>query len=136
MPRRNPTAWMWEEACTMLDEAERLHRRFFRLTASMHARPVWEPPVDVFADDHEIIIVVALPGVAPERVDISLDQAGTIAITAESRIPFGGPGCEVHRLEIPYGYFERRIELPPGHYEPGTRQFSDGCLTFTLRKLK
>lgn len=136
MPRRNPTAWMWEEACTMLDEAERLHRRFFRLTASTHARPVWEPPVDVFEDDHEIVVVVALPGVAPERVDISLDQAGTIAITAESRIPFGGSGCEVHRLEIPYGYFERRIELPPGHYEPGTRQFSDGCLTFTLRKLK
>jgi HSP20 family protein len=136
MPRRSPTAWMWEEACTMLDEAERLHRRFFRLTASTHARPVWEPPVDVFEDDHEIIVVVALPGVAPERVDISLDQAGTIAITAESRIPFGGPGCEVHRLEIPYGYFERRIQLPAGRYEPGNRELLDGCLTFTLRKLK
>lgn len=135
MPRRSPTAWMWEEACAMLDEAERLHRRFFRLTASTHARPVWEPPVDVFEDDREIIIVAALPGVAPERVDVALDQAGTIVIRAESRIPFGGPGCEVHRLEIPYGYFERRIQLPAGRYELGNRQFVDGCLTFTLRKL-
>jgi HSP20 family protein len=126
---------MWEEACTMLDEAERLHRRFFRLTASTHARPVWEPPVDVFEDEREIIIVAALPGVAPERVDVALDEAGTIVIRAESRIPFGGPGCEVHRLEIPYGYFERRIPLPAGHYELGSRQFVDGCLTFTLRKL-
>lgn len=135
MPRRSPTAWMWEEACTMLDEAERLHRRFFRLTASTHARPVWEPPVDVFEDDREIIIVAALPGVAPERVDVALDQTGTIVIRAESRIPFGGPGCQVHRLEIPYGYFERRIQLPAGHYELAGRQFVDGCLTFTLRKL-
>lgn len=136
MPRRSPTAWMWEEACTMLDEAERLHRRFFRLTASAHARPVWEPPVDVFEDDSEIIVVVALPGVSPERIDIALDQAGTIVIRAESRVPFGGPGCEIHRLEIPYGYFERRIELPAGRYEPGNRQLADGCLTFTLRKSK
>ncbi|MGQ0526101.1 MAG: Hsp20/alpha crystallin family protein [Betaproteobacteria bacterium] len=136
MPRRSPTAWMWEEACTMLDEAERLHRRFFRLTASSRERPVWEPPVDVFEDDKEIIIVAALPGVSAERIDIALDQAGTIVIRADSRIPFGGPGCEVHRLEIPYGCFERRIQLPPGRYEPATRQLVDGCLTFTLRKLK
>ena len=134
MPRRSPASWMWEEACTLLDEAERLHRRFFRLTASARARPVWEPPVDVFEDDREIIIVTALPGVSPERVDVAL-EGGTIVIRAESRIPFGGPGCEVHRLEIPYGYFERRISLPPGHYEPGNREWVDGCLTLTLRKL-
>lgn len=134
MPRRSPASWMWEEACTLLDEAERLHRRFFRLTSSTRMRPVWEPPVDVFEDDREIIIVTALPGVSPERVDVAL-EGGTIVIRAESRIPFGGPGCEVHRLEIPYGYFERRISLPPGHYEPGNREWVDGCLTLTLRKL-
>lgn len=136
MPRRSPTAWMWEEACTMLEEAERLHRRFFRLTASAHERPVWEPPVDVFEDDNEIIIVAALPGVSAERIDIAFEQTGTIVIRADSRIPFGGPGCAVHRLEIPYGCFERRIQLPAGRYESGKRQLVDGCLTFTLRKLK
>lgn len=135
MPRRSPASWMWEEACTLLDEAERLHRRFFRLTASAQARPVWEPPVDVFEDEREIIVVTALPGVTPDRVNVAFDEAGAIVIRAESRIPFGGPGCEVHRLEIPYGYFERRIQLPPGRYEPGNREFADGCLTLTLRKL-
>ena len=126
---------MWEEACTLLEEAERLHRRFFRLTASSQARPVWEPPVDVFEDEDEIIIVTALPGVSPDRMDVTLDDAGTIVIRAESRIPFGGPGCEVHRHEIPYGYFERLSQLPAGRYEPRSRQFSDGCLTLILRKL-
>ena len=135
MPRRSPASWMWEEACTLLEEAERLHRRFFRLTASSQARPVWEPPVDVFEDEDEIIIVTALPGVSPDRMDVTLDDAGTIVIRAESRIPFGGPGCEVHRLEIPYGNFERLIQLPAGRYEPRSRQFSDGCLTLILRKL-
>lgn len=135
MPRRSPASWMWEEACTLLDEAERLHRRFFRLTASAHARPVWEPPVDVFEDENEIIIVTALPGVAPERVAVAVDDSGILSIRAESRIPFGGPRCEVHRLEIPYGDFERRIQLPPGRYEPGAERFAEGCLILTLRKL-
>ena len=135
MPPRSPTSWMWEEACTLLDEAERLHRQFFRLSASARARPVWEPPVDVFEDDHEIIIVVALPGVAAERIDVALDESGTLAIRAESGIPFAGPGCDVHRLEIPYGYFERRIPFPAGRYEAGTRELKNGYLTLTLRKL-
>jgi HSP20 family molecular chaperone IbpA len=126
---------MWEEACTLLDEAERLHRQFFRLSASPRARAVWEPPVDVFEDEHEIIIVAALPGVSAERIDVALDELGTLVVRAESKIPFAGPGCAVHRLEIPYGYFERRIQLPAGRYEPGSRELSNGCLTLTLRKL-
>ncbi|MBI4206288.1 MAG: Hsp20/alpha crystallin family protein, partial [Betaproteobacteria bacterium] len=133
MPSRSPTSWMWEEACTLLEEAERLHRQFFRLSASELARPVWEPPVDVFEDEREIIIVVALPGVSAERIEVALDELGTLAIRAESRVPSAGPGCEIHRLEIPYGHFERRIQLPAGRYEAGSRELSNGCLVVTLR---
>jgi len=136
MRSRSPTSWMWEEACTLLDEAERLHRQFFRLSATAQARPVWEPPVDVFEDEHEIIIIAALPGVPAERIDVALDELGTLVVRAESKIPLAGPGCEVHRLEIPYGYFERRIQLPAGRYERGSRELSNGCLTLTLRKLR
>lgn len=135
MPPRNPTSWMWEEACTLLDEAERLHRQFFRLSASHRARPVWEPPVDVFEDEHEIILIVALPGVSADRIQVALDESGTLVIQAESAVPFAGPNCEIHRLEIPYGHFERRIQLPAGRYEAGTRELSNGCLMLTLRKL-
>lgn len=135
MPSRNPTGWMWEEACTLLEEAERLHRQFFRPSASGRARPLWEPPVDVFEDEHEIIIVVALPGVSADRIEVTLDEAGTLVVRAESRVPFAGPGCDIHRLEIPYGYFERRIDLPAGRYETGARELNNGCLVLTLHKV-
>lgn len=134
MPPRNPTSWMWEEACTLLDEAERLHRQFFRLSVSQRARPVWEPPADVFEDEHEITIVVALPGVAAEGIEVALEM-DTLVIRAESAVPLGGPDCEIHRLEIPYGSFERRIPLPAGRYEAGSRELSKGCLFLSLRKL-
>jgi len=37
---------MWSQAVELLAEAERLHRRFFRLSA-VETAPAWEPPIDV-----------------------------------------------------------------------------------------
>ena len=34
MSQRFPTDWMWAQACEVIDEAERMHRQFFRLAAS------------------------------------------------------------------------------------------------------
>jgi HSP20 family molecular chaperone IbpA len=124
---------MWSEACELLDQADRMHRQFFRLTASARTRAVWEPPVDVFEDEREIVIVVALPGVAEEGVEIAL-EAGVLVVRAERRIPAAGTRGAVRRLEIPYGYFERRIALANLQLEAGTREFRDGCLILRLRK--
>ena len=53
-----------------------------------------------------------------------------------SRIPFAGSRLGVWRLEIPYGYFERRVQLPDARLEAGTREFTDGCLILRLRKAR
>ena len=82
MSSRNPTDWMWAQACDLLDEAERMHRQFFRLTASERTRAVWEPPVDVFEDEREFIVVVALPGVPAERIEVTT-ESGVLVVRAE-----------------------------------------------------
>ncbi len=135
MRSRNPTGWMWAQACDLLDQAEQMHRQFFRLAASGHTRAVWEPPVDVFEDEREILIIVALPGVAAERVEVSA-ETGALLVRAERRIPGAGTQRVVRRLEIPHGYFERRIPLPAVKFETATREFSDGCLIVQLRKME
>jgi HSP20 family protein len=38
MATRDPTAWMWAEACQMLEQAERMHRQFFRIGAPRGSR--------------------------------------------------------------------------------------------------
>jgi len=133
MSSRNPTSWMWAQACDLLDEAERMHRQFFRLAASGRTQAVWEPPVDVFEDEREIVVVVALPGVAVEHVEITY-ESGTLLVRAERRIPFAASPRAVRRLEIPYGLFERRIQLPEARLEAGASECVDGCLILRLRK--
>ncbi len=133
MSSRNATGWMWAEACELLDQADRMHRQFFRLAASARSRAVWEPPVDVFEDQREVVIVVALPGVAEQGVELTL-EAGVLIVRAERHIPAAGARGAVRRLEIPYGHFERRIPLANLRLEAGTREFSDGCLILRLRK--
>src|SRR5213079_2270106 len=102
MASRNPTDWMWAQACELIEQAERMHRQFFRLTTTERSAAVWEPPVDVFEDERELVIIIALPGVSEDRIEVSSD-AGELVIRAESRLPFAGTRIAVRRLEIPYG---------------------------------
>ena len=93
----------------------------------------WEPPVDVFEDEREVVVLVALPGVPAHRIEVTT-ESGELVVRAERGLPFAGSRCEVRRLEIPYGYFERRIRLPEARLETGTRELLDGCLILRLRK--
>jgi HSP20 family molecular chaperone IbpA len=124
---------MWAQACELLDQAERMHRQFFHLAASGRTQALWAPPVDVFEDDLEFVVVVALPGVPSERVEIAYEP-GVLVVRAERRVLFASQRRAVRRLEIPYGYFERRIELPESGLDSATHECVDGCLIVRLRK--
>ena len=134
MTGRNSGNWMWEQALELLEEATRLQRQFFEPRAPGSGAPCWEPPVDVFEDDSEIVVVVALPGVAAEAVEVTIEP-GAMHVRAQARFAFAGPHHVVRRLEIPYGNFERRIPLPLARLEAGTRESTNGCLVLRLRKL-
>ena len=134
MSSHNPTSWMWAQACDLLDEAERMHRQFYRLSASGRTHAVWEPPVDVFEDEREVIVVVALPGVPAERIEISY-ESNILVVRAERGIPFSDARRALRRLEIPYGSFERRIQLPDARLDTDSSEYVDGCLILKLRKM-
>ena len=62
--------WMFSAALGTLARAERIHQHFLKLRPRGGLRePCWEPPVDVLETETEILILVALPGVAPEDVE-------------------------------------------------------------------
>jgi HSP20 family protein len=123
---------MWAEAIGLMEDAQRLHRRFFR--PAVRAEAAWEPPIDVFEDERELVIVVAMPGVPRDRVRV-VHEAGVLAIRGERPLSFAGRQFAVRQLEIPYGTFERRIALPAGRYEAGSPELTHGCLVIRLRKI-
>ena len=130
----NPRAdrgWMWADACAMLEEAERLHRRFFQLLAAPPAQTAWEPPVNVFRTDREWLIVVALPGAEADSVSIELLGTG-VEIAAFAAVPALPYRAGIERLEVPYGRMRRRINLPAGHYTLTERRLANGCLHLRL----
>jgi HSP20 family molecular chaperone IbpA len=132
--RYDPDGWMWSQACELIAEAERLHRQFFRLAGGDSAPAAWEPPIDVFEDEREMVVVVAMPGVAPDRVQITQEGAALIVRGTRPLQP-AGARYRLRQLEIPYGAFERRIPLPPGQLEVGRPELDQGCLVLRLRKV-
>ena len=124
---------MWAQACEMMEQAGRMHRAFFRLSASPQAQAAWEPPVDVLENEDELVIVAAMPGVHPDRVTVT-SQPGMLIVGGERAAAFGSSRHAVRQLEIPYGRFERRIPLPPGPLRLVSNELIDGCLVLRLRK--
>ncbi|HTT08044.1 MAG TPA: Hsp20/alpha crystallin family protein [Gammaproteobacteria bacterium] len=133
MTSRNPGTEMLAEALELLRQADRLHRQFCDLHQAAGGGPCWEPPIDIIENERAIIILVALPGVAPDAVKVVTDGA-SVRIVAERHMP-AGPEDFIHRIEIPQGRFERRIELPPGRYDVAGSEIANGCLVLTLAKL-
>ncbi len=117
----------------MLARAERMNREFFRPVRSRSRSPAWEPPLDVLETEHAVLVLVALPGVDPERVEAAID--GTDLVVAGVRVlPKELRTAVIHRLELPQGHFERRVRLPAGRYAAVHRAMVDGCLLITLEK--
>jgi HSP20 family molecular chaperone IbpA len=131
---------MWAEALTLLDEAERLQRQFFRLAqggpgedACAPGVTAWEPPIDLVESAECIVVTVALPGVAAEHLTVTM-AADAVTITGARPFPATAPDARILRVEIPYGRFVRRVPLPMRRLEMEGRALCDGCLTLTFRK--
>ena len=124
-------ALMWEQACEAMERADRLYRQFFHRSRSTSA---WEAPCDIFESDEALTILIALPGVELDQITVTL-SAGVLIVSGERPLPLEVRDARIHRLEIPQGHFQRRIELPPAGFEITGRHLANGCLKLQLHKL-
>ncbi|MGH8160863.1 MAG: Hsp20/alpha crystallin family protein [Gammaproteobacteria bacterium] len=122
---------MWAEAIGMLERAERLQSRFFLPAAKATRHVCWAPPADVFESAKEFYVLVALPDVAIEDIETSLNDH-VLIIAGERRLPNALAGAAIRRLELPQGRFERRLAIPAARIAGST--FANGCLSLVLEK--
>ena len=117
----------------MLARAERLHHEFFRPAGSAARLPAWEPPVDILETERDVLVLVALPGVDPDRIEVAIED-DHLVVAGLRVLPAAWRTALIHRLELPQGRFARRVRLPPGRYSDVRRAVVDGCLLITVQK--
>ena len=74
-------------------------------------RGAWLPALDIFQTDDAITVTVDLPGVKTEDLDLSVEDS--ILTLRGERVAGSGPDdATYHRIERPFGEFQRAIQLP------------------------
>ncbi|MGH8318713.1 MAG: Hsp20/alpha crystallin family protein [Steroidobacteraceae bacterium] len=125
--------WMWVEACEVLDRAERLQRQFLRYLGPGADAAVWEPPVDIQETGDGLILLFALPGVAPEEISLTLEPT-ELTVSAMRSLKLAHPDAAIRRLEIPHGRFFRRIPLAGVPLKLAASRYENGCLEVRLTR--
>jgi HSP20 family protein len=121
-------------------DVDDLFRRIERDFADLFGRSFWglfgrdnryTPPVEVLRREGELAVRVELPGIDPEKVDVSV-QDGVLRIRAERTMELP-EGVEPVRREFAYGTFERELALPEGiDPEKLTARYEHGILEVTV----
>ena len=89
---------------------------------------------DNWVKDDTAHVVVELPGVPSEAVDISI-EGRTLTVSGERKAPELEEGESWHRRERWHGKFERAYTLPFSIEQARVKaQFKDGLLRITLPK--
>jgi HSP20 family protein len=125
--------WMWRQALEMVEEAEQLQKRFLRYLGPGGDAVSWEPPVDIQETEAGLVLLFALPGVAPADIDVHL-EGGVLTVTAMRRVGLAHPDAVIRRLEIPHGRFVRRIELSDLAMTIAGSEYCNGCLQVRLAR--
>jgi HSP20 family protein len=95
------------------------------------ARRCLRPAVDCYrtTDPAEFVVVVELPGVDPDTVQVIATDRW-LHVVGERRRPRAGKGGQIYQqMEIDYGPFERRIQLVDDvETENGAASYEQGLL--------
>ncbi|MGB6403350.1 MAG: Hsp20/alpha crystallin family protein [Candidatus Sulfotelmatobacter sp.] len=109
----------WEpfrEFSTQQDRMNRLNRLFREsyspegpeeaLTTTSYA-----PPVDIYEDEHNIILKIEVPGIDEKDIDVRIENT-TLTIHGERKIEKEEKEENFRRVERQYGEFTRSFTLP------------------------
>jgi HSP20 family protein len=107
-------------------------------------RPVWPfdperetaPVLDLYTTSEAVIAKVALPGVKPETVDITISDE-LVTISGSYKEETEAEGAAYVRKELLKGGFTRSFALPSAvNSDAATAVFKDGLLTLTIPRIE
>ncbi len=128
----------WDPMHELRMMQERMNRLFDLSRDRTFGEPleqgVWQPPVDIYEDEHEVVVKMELPEVKQEAIDVQIEDH-TLIITGERKLECEEKKQNYHRIERSYGPFRRTFSLPATVDEDKTRASCDhGVLKVVMPK--
>lgn len=92
------------------------------------------PAVDVYEDEHKVVLKLEIPGVSQEDVDVRLENS-TLTVRGERKFEKEEKEENFHRIERRYGSFARSFVLPNTiDTENVNASYDNGVLKIELSK--
>jgi len=92
------------------------------------------PPVDIYEDEHNLVVKLEVPGVNEENLDVQWEN-NTLTVKGERKFEKEEKEENFHRIERRYGSFVRTFRLPNTvDGEKCEANYDKGILKITLPK--
>jgi HSP20 family protein len=100
----------------------------------LEPKGIWRPPMDVFENEREYVVIMDIAGIRQEDVRVSYESGALTIQGVRHEIDYGTKR-HFHIMEIDFGPFERRIQLPKiVDREKIEAMYKDGILEVRLEK--
>jgi HSP20 family protein len=92
------------------------------------------PPVDIYEDEHKLVLKIEIPGMRLEDLDVRLEN-NTLTVKGERSFQTEGKEENFHRVERRYGSFYRAFTIP-NTVDPESikAEYDAGVLRLELQK--
>jgi HSP20 family protein len=125
----------FRELATLQDRFNSLFENFADANGKEQlARGSFAPAVDIYEDEHNLVLKLEVPGVNEEDLNVSLEN-NTLTVSGERKFEKEEKEENFHRIERRYGSFTRTFRLPntvdAENVEAG---YDKGILKITLAK--
>src|SRR5882762_11644104 len=115
-------------------QLNRLFSDFFGRATQEQNLTSWAPAVDIYENEHELVVKADLPEVKPEDLDIRVEN-NILTIRGERKFEKKVDEKNYLRVERSYGSFSRSFALANTvNSEAIKADYKDGVLTLTIPK--
>jgi len=125
----------FRELATLQDRFNSLFENFAEASGTEQlARGTFVPAVDVYEDEHNLVLKLEIPGVNEDDLNVSLEN-NTLTVSGERKFEKEEKEENFHRIERRYGSFTRTFRLPNTvDAEKVEAGYDKGILKITLGK--
>jgi len=130
----------WEPFRNLISTQDQFNRlfnetfsRFFTGADGGEAKP-WSPAVDIYENDHNLVLKAELPGIDPNDVEIRVEDE-VLYLKGQRKFEKDVKEKNYHRIERAYGSFQRTFTLPSFvDANQVAADYKNGILTLTMPK--